>query len=277
LDENGYVDYVAAINEAASKGVTPENNFVVALWQIFGPVEVSDTDRERYFRLLGVAVPVESGEYYRPPSDRLRKQLQKAFGQPWSDSDFPEPADWLAANDKFIQRLVDCSNRSRYFSPAVPPKNRPKVMLVLSPATLAASHVADALGARAMSSVRKGKLDEAFRDSLACHRLGRLVGQGPACVDVLTCIRLDWIAARVDLAIVASGHLSAEQARKFDAEIKQLSPLPSISEKLRWSQRFEFLDAAATLEKDLVDPNAALRLGNKWFDRMAEDAHSPRS
>jgi hypothetical protein len=274
LDEEGGVDYVAAINEAASKGVTPENNFVVALWQILGPNEV-DVHRERYFKLLGVTAPPENGEYYRTPSQHVQKLLEKAYIKPWSGTDFPELVAWLASNDKFLQRLVDSSRRTRYYSPAVAGKNRPRVVLILLPASLPVSHVATALSARAMLSVHKGRLDEAFQDALACHRLARLTGQGPELVESSVCRRLDWLAARVELAIAASGRLRAEQCRAFAAELDKLPQLPSIPEKLRWFERLSLLDAIETAEPDLIDPNDALRIANKWFERMADAAAQP--
>ena len=37
LDKQGYVDYVAALNERLREGITPENNANVLIWQALGP------------------------------------------------------------------------------------------------------------------------------------------------------------------------------------------------------------------------------------------------
>src|SRR5690349_12610174 len=37
VDKEGYIDYIAALNERLRKGVTPENNVVVLLWKALGP------------------------------------------------------------------------------------------------------------------------------------------------------------------------------------------------------------------------------------------------
>ena len=37
LDKQGYVDYVAALNQRMRKGITPEQNANVLIWQALGP------------------------------------------------------------------------------------------------------------------------------------------------------------------------------------------------------------------------------------------------
>src|SRR6266487_3214481 len=37
LDEDGYVDYAAALNERLSRGIKPEDNANVLLWRALGP------------------------------------------------------------------------------------------------------------------------------------------------------------------------------------------------------------------------------------------------
>src|SRR3989304_2790491 len=54
LREDGYPDYVAALNELCSKGVTPQNNAVVPFCQAMGPGEIDQRIRERFFKMLGV-------------------------------------------------------------------------------------------------------------------------------------------------------------------------------------------------------------------------------
>ena len=40
LRKDGYVDYVAALNERFRAGVTPENNAAVPFWKAMGPGEI---------------------------------------------------------------------------------------------------------------------------------------------------------------------------------------------------------------------------------------------
>ncbi len=64
LDTHGNIDYVAALNERLGKGITPENNANVLIWQVFGPHPEGATMPAEYFKWLGVEQPPEQGEYY---------------------------------------------------------------------------------------------------------------------------------------------------------------------------------------------------------------------
>ena len=60
LDKYGYVDYVTALNERLSKGITPENNANVLIWQALGPRPEDDTTMPpEYFQWLGIKSPPE--------------------------------------------------------------------------------------------------------------------------------------------------------------------------------------------------------------------------
>src|SRR5438046_1013453 len=50
LRPDGYPDYVAALNQRASEGVTPENNAAVLLQRAFGPSEIPESLRRNYFK-----------------------------------------------------------------------------------------------------------------------------------------------------------------------------------------------------------------------------------
>src|SRR5438876_478985 len=63
LDKDGYIDYVAALNERMSKSVTPENNANVVIWKAFGPHPESATMPPEFFKWLGNQPP-EKGDYW---------------------------------------------------------------------------------------------------------------------------------------------------------------------------------------------------------------------
>ena len=74
LREDGYPDYVAALNNRMSEGVTPENNASVLLWQAIGPGEINANDREKYFQMLGIPPLPENGDYYITPDKYLARR-----------------------------------------------------------------------------------------------------------------------------------------------------------------------------------------------------------
>src|SRR5712691_6035186 len=61
LDKHGYPDYVTALNQRLSQGVTPENNANVLIWQALGPYPEGATMPPEYFQWLGHEPP-EQGE-----------------------------------------------------------------------------------------------------------------------------------------------------------------------------------------------------------------------
>src|SRR5260370_14512083 len=66
LDADGYIDYAAARNERLGKGVTPENNANVLLWQAIGPKPEGKPVPAEFIRLMGMPPPPEQGEYFVP-------------------------------------------------------------------------------------------------------------------------------------------------------------------------------------------------------------------
>jgi hypothetical protein len=69
VTQDGAIDYVAAVNQRESAGVTPENNAVVLLVQAYGPGLLGDGIRDRYLELLGGS----------PPAGGERFQNEKMF------------------------------------------------------------------------------------------------------------------------------------------------------------------------------------------------------
>ena len=69
LRNDGYVDYVAALNEQLSQGVTPQNNMVVLFLKAIGPYNIEEGQRNRYFRLLGIPPLPEEGTTLRRSTD----------------------------------------------------------------------------------------------------------------------------------------------------------------------------------------------------------------
>ena len=73
LREDGYVDYVAAVNRHYGKGVTPQNNAAVPLWRAIGPGELEEEFREPFFRHLGMEPLPEDGKYLERLEDYLER------------------------------------------------------------------------------------------------------------------------------------------------------------------------------------------------------------
>ena len=117
LRKDGTVDYLAALNQRYSQGVTPENNAAVLFLQAMGPGEINKDIRERFFKMLGIAPLPEKGPYFEEftkyferkhpggaaPNDDQRpdvaetaqKQYDQIMDRPWTKDEFPVAAKWL--------------------------------------------------------------------------------------------------------------------------------------------------------------------------------------
>jgi len=314
LRDDGYVDYVAALNEQFGRGVTPENNAAVPLWQALGPEPVDEEIRAEFFRLLGIPQPPRQGRYlvdFNNVVERLGPkagedpdgQFDRAMKGPWSAEDCPAVAGWLQANEAALPLVVEASRRPRYYAPMVSHDDVAPMISVLLPTLGQARNVARAVMARAMLRLDSGDVDAAADDLLACHRFARLIGQGPTLIDALVAIAIDTMACQGDTVLATSGKLSAEQAAAYLAELKKLPPLPSMVDKIDVAERYMFLDAAAGIARNgpsalsgiagdgggggfsaavlkaisdsMLDWDEVLRIGNAWYDRMVEAGRQP--
>ena len=63
LDSNGYVNYVAALNDRLSRGITPDTNANVLIWKAIGPTPDNRKMPAEYFKWLGIEEPPPQGDY----------------------------------------------------------------------------------------------------------------------------------------------------------------------------------------------------------------------
>jgi hypothetical protein len=320
LRKDGYVDYVAALNEHFRAGVTVKNNAAVLFWQAMGPREINPQYREEYFKRLGIPPLAEKGNYYVPlndyakrgkdagkPADAERqaktmKQWDVAMSRPWSEKEFPILAGWLAANEKAISMVVEASKRPRRYDPLIAGKDGMVISVVL-PALQQQREAARALKLRAMLRLNEGKVDKAWEDLLACHRLARLAGQGPTLIDALVAIAIDGVACAGDQRLLQHAQLTAGEIAKLRGDLDKLPPLSKMVDKIDHAERYMFLDCVSMVAREglasmgkLADGNAEdstikslislavgatidwdqiLRTGNTWYDRMADTFRTP--
>lgn len=329
LRKDGYVDYVAALNERCKKGVTPENNAAVLFWRAMGPGEINPDMRDRYFKMLDMKPLPQKGDYFIPFGDYVQRlkdandprapkpaadghdtsydQLNAAK-RPWSSQEFPALAGWLADNEMPLALLIEASKRPRRYDPLLCSGTDEGLVAVLLPQLNVYREQARALVSRANLRVKEGKIDEAWEDLVACHRLARLVGQGPTLVEVLVAIAMDGIAGEGDQAILQSPALRSDQIAKMRKDLAKLPPMPKMSERFDLTERYMFLDCMASVVRNgissitvlmgnplagggksktltellmddatgtAIDWDLILRMGNSWYDRLVAACRIP--
>ena len=330
LRKDGYIDYVAALDQRFRLGVTPENNAAVLFWQAVGPSVIWESDRETYFQMLGIVRLPEKGDYFINLEQYLA--LQKAGSKqkdakaeseaeidpwqllapvkkrPWSKQEFPVLAQWLAANEKPLTLVVACSKRPRFYDPLVGGGKRPLMCVSEPSASLfhQTGNIDEALVVRAMLLLNEGHGDEAWEDLLVCHRLARLVGQGPTWIHASTASGIEEHACAGDQAFLQHTHLTATQVAKMREDLNRLPPMLKMGDKTDIAERFTYLNTVSDFSSEgraslaeltglsfhkefrktinmlihysastPIDWDVSLRMGNAWFDRIADANRKP--
>jgi hypothetical protein len=269
LRPDGYPDYLAALNELTSRGVTPENNAAVPFLQAVGPKSIPAELRPQFFKLLGIKELPEKGAYIvslgavvrmkreaaqakrddpddDDVSDELLDQLDRAGGEPWSPDAYPVLFAWLTINESPLRTIAEGVKRPRFYTPIVAKAGESLYSSILTVEMGEARDVGRLFRLRAMLRLKGGNADEAWQDLLACHRLSRLMGQKPTMVDQLVAAVVEGIACRGDAVLAHHGNLTAKQAAAILADLDKLPALPRLASVVSTGERYYGLDAIVT-------------------------------
>ena len=301
LNDDGTVNYVAAVNRRYGKGVTPENNAAVLVVRAIGLGRMTKANRRKFLSRLGISSLPKQGDYFVPLNDYVAANVLKGLdsdldligGQLWTAKDYPVLADWLKANEKPLSLLVAASRRSRYFVPLVSSSQPPEYLdaTVSGPGSSRLRSMSIALVARAMLRAGREDFEGAHSDLMALHRLSRLLGTHPMLVATLLGVVAVGQGGQGHLALARGGWLTADQARRVTADLDGLVPMPDLVDAFDVGERLVYLSGVTSLaraaggggrkESPLVpgtttesgiDWNRILRKGNVWSDRWVEAA-----
>jgi len=259
LDRQGYVDYVTALNERLGKGIKPEDNANVLICQALGPHPEGATMSPEYYEWLGIVSPPEKGEYLISWRDYLKAHVQKdgktalaandetlsnAADWPWTAKEQPELAGWLQQNEKPLALIVQATRRPAYYNPLVPGVSGggPPLMGALLPTVQKCREFSAALVCRAMLRIAQGKVEEAWQDLLACHRLGRLLSRGGTLIEMLVGIAIERVAHKGDLVFLDHAKLTSKQVLACWEDLQRLPAMATVAEKIDLCERFTLLD-----------------------------------
>ncbi len=312
LRKDGSVDFAAAINAQLSEGVNSKNNAAVQLYQAFGPTSDGLEMPRAFFKELQVEPPPAEGEYLQTLGDTIRdrglsdqqqerlfKQQAVALSRPWSRMEFPEIANWIDQNKEPLRIVHAAVRLEKYYSPlivdygdAVGPE--PLVACILA-GTQQSRSTARLLCTRAMLHLGKGDTEAAWKDLLASHRLGRLVGMGPTVTEGVVGYAIERMSNDAELTFIRETHPTAEQAKQYREALDAMPPIARISDKVNLNERCAYLDSLLvmawnrrdavellevedglgamgrivdSLGLNSIDWDVALRRGNTWYDRM---------
>jgi hypothetical protein len=292
LDEQGYVDYAAALNKRLSQGVTPQTNANVLLWKALGPHPDGGTMPAEFFKWLGIPAPPEQGDYFigltayarerlkLAPGEQVRElqiELELAKENPWTTKDHPDIAGWLKVNEKPLALVVKATKRPRWFSPLVPKKTKAgtaALIGVLLPSVQPCREITGALAARAILRAGQGRFDDGWQDLLACHRLARLAGQGGTVIEWLGGVAIENNTVNADLAFLTTPGLTAKQFRRCLDDLQKLPLLPALADRVDLGERCVIIDSLLKAspedakETENIDWDPGLLKFNRFYDRL---------
>jgi len=267
LRPDGYPDYVAALNQRMSLGVTPEYNAAVLLQKAFGPTEIPEELRADFFKQLRLDPLPDSGDYFVSRSEMIKRwrashpaplsddgddldeRFDRATQAPWKASDCPIVAEWLKINARPLKLIIAASARPRQFFPLILRPPDPLIACRL-PHDTQIRDAAVALAARAMQSAGARKTSDAWEDLMACHRLARLTSSGPFLIDSLVGYAVEGIATAGDAALLHFTKPSRDELVRMRGELRKLSHFPELVPTFDISERFILLDAIQLVSRE---------------------------
>jgi hypothetical protein len=215
----------------------------------------------------------------------------RATQRPWAAKDAVPLAEWLKANEKPLALVVEAVKRPAYFSPLASRRKEGEssnLIGVLLPQVQKCRELASALTNRAMLRLGEGKFDDAWRDILACHSLGRHLTRGATLIETLVGIAICQIASNATLTYLDRADLTSEQALARLKELRALPPVASMADKIDVGERMMGLDALQLIRRgggldgpnkkptpkqqkglEAIDWTPAMQGMNKLYDRMA--------
>ncbi|MFO0901069.1 MAG: hypothetical protein U0836_26885 [Pirellulales bacterium] len=298
VDEEGFVDYAAALNAELGAGVKVEDNAAVDVLRAVGPSGVPAEIRDEYFEELGIELLPDEGDYFvdfaefsgeedAEAIDALREQHEIARRRPWSREEFPEIARWLAANERPLELALAASRKPRFYSPLLTTIVDPLQTAPL-PATEAARHLSRALLTRALLRIKEGSFSAARDDLFAVRRIALLVDQESQFISALVAIALESSVVQAEFLLAADSRFDDQEFGEFRKAVMARPALRSMQSRLDRSERLALLDAVAhiarfgpkaaeTAESDdwrpeAIDWDIVGRALNDWCDRVAQVA-----
>ena len=129
LDDEGYVDYVAAINHHFGKNIEPDENAFAGILTRLDPTVFNFTHLAQLYGTLGIKPEADAAkkfvmfdkfaELHDLSRAEFEQQFDAALRSLWSAEQYPHVAAWLEHNKQALGEISDALKRRRYFSPIV--------------------------------------------------------------------------------------------------------------------------------------------------------------
>jgi len=262
IDEEGFVDYLTALNNRTAEGVTPENNFEIVFREVMGDRNLEEI-AEEYYRLLGVAPSNDSENRFLPLDDYLlekypgdssksdrskfREVLYKLQSKPWSETEHPLCAEWLKRNERALLRISDGAKRSQNFCPLVVPdsekSSEANLISVRLPSQLERREIVSALRLRSANRLNSGNDGGSLEDLRTIQRIASLTSQTEHPIEWLSAVGFHATARTGEIVFLNHAKIRPERLREIANEIDRQEDFPSPLHTVDRYSRYMFLEA----------------------------------
>ncbi len=265
VDQEGYLDYNAALRALAQQGVTVENNAWVLLIQAHGPFEKGTLLDPAYFRELGIKPLPEIGEYYIAPDAFMKKKIVLGKGakqlsdwvdelnkKPWQAKDAPQVEAWLQANAKPLDLIHQASLRTQAYWPHFLFSGT-KQEMARWPARTSVEftllHMCKMLSVRSMMHLGEKRFEAAREDLLALMRLSRLIGNSPSFVGFLVAGSMRNLALQGIVIWMQHPDAPLAELERMQQALEALAPFPNGMKTINLSERFRNLNGMLMVKR----------------------------
>lgn len=265
LRKDGTIDYAAALDAIARKGVTKDNNAAPLIIRALGPDFASESIAQSHCKRLGVAMPPQNGTYFTRLAWRLDDEglvdveidkrlaiAHRCGGELWTAKECPWLAKWLTDMREPLALFERASRKPRlYFPIGGHEGNELHSALIIDYASV--RDVGRAFTCRAMLRLGAGDAQGAVADCLVLYRLGRLIGQEPRPLLQLMSISMETLARRPMAMLARSDCLSSQQKIKLATTLHDLPSPRGMSESFHLYKRFVALQQAQAVYVEHLD------------------------
>ncbi len=213
VDADGYLNYVAALNQTFGHPVLPpEQNAFAGIVQQLDTTDWYEDQRPRFYEQLGLALPAEPPAFTFDYIQHVRRQLpppptgddgqatepnpwlpmdppevvaaeaayEQALSGPWTPQQLPGIDTWLATLEPPLTAVAAAVRRDHAYTPII--ENDPftgTVMDVMLPHLVSQRQIAKALGIRIHRDLAADRLDAVAGDLVTLRRLAEVSGREP--------------------------------------------------------------------------------------------------
>lgn len=269
LKADGTIDFVAAINEHFSQGVTDENNAALV---IVPAMDLTDWGtngrRERVLEAMGLTpedishrtTMLELRMFSKEPGGASVEALSVAYtaalDKLWTDDELPLMRRWLDRNQGVMSQIAEGARRTRYFVPFVSDeKGEPLTGILLEHAQQMRS-IARAFSIRANNHMAHSRWNDAWADILTIRDLGRLAAKGPTLIEGLVGVAITGIACSEANYLIATADPSTVDWEALRSTWKIL-PISDLSHSMGITERAMLIQLSCNIWEQ-PDPNAQL-------------------